>query len=272
MNPAPSGCRTPGDVGVPRPAQDRHVLATRVHDHLDRGVGQHARERGGVGRIVVERVDDLGAHAVGRVGVGHRHLRQAQLRLVAALGHELRVDRYTSVGAALSVGSAGHGGTSIGRWLGMRRRGWLTLLTAGGLGAPGAGGADVAVPARGIGHSAQGRPIRALRIGARARAVSCWWSARSTATSSPGRAVLARLRRARPRAACSSWLVDDVNPDGAAAEHRQNARGVDLNRNFPFALAPAERRFYTGPGPRRPEPETRAAAASSSGCARASTL
>ena len=69
----------------------RHVLAPGVHHHLDVRVGEHARERGEVG-VALERVEHLGAHAALGVRVGHRHLHQAQQRLVAALGHELRVD------------------------------------------------------------------------------------------------------------------------------------------------------------------------------------
>ncbi len=77
-------------------AQDRHVLAAGVHDHLDRGVGQHARERAGV-ELVGDRVQHLGADAVLALVVGHRDLDQAQLRLVAPLGHELGVDRQPAV-------------------------------------------------------------------------------------------------------------------------------------------------------------------------------
>ena len=72
-----------------------------MHHHLHLRVGEHARERRGVGRVVAERVEHLGAHAVGCVGVGHRDLGQAEQRLVAPLGHELRVDRDPPVGGGL---------------------------------------------------------------------------------------------------------------------------------------------------------------------------
>jgi len=74
-----------------------------------------------------------------------------------------------------------------------------------------------------------------------------------------GDAILAVLARLRVRSGVQLWLVAELNPDGAAADTRQNAHGVDLNRNFPFQWQPvSDPTYYSGPRPLS-EPETRAA-------------
>ena len=74
-----------------------------------------------------------------------------------------------------------------------------------------------------------------------------------------GIAIVRALEREHPSA--DLWLVPSLNPDGLARDTRQNAHGVDLNRNFPSLWRPIGHpgsTYYSGPKPFS-EPETRAA-------------
>jgi hypothetical protein len=103
-----------------------------------------------------------------------------------------------------------------------------------------------------LGRSTRGRAVRAFRIGnpkgrPRVLVVGCIHG-----TECAGTAVTVRLiSLARPIAA-DLWVVQNVNPDGLALGVRQNARGVDLNRNFASEWRPIGRRWdpqYSGPRP-----------------------
>jgi murein peptide amidase A len=111
-----------------------------------------------------------------------------------------------------------------------------------------------------VGRSVQGRPIRAYRIGDVNEPVR-FLVVGAIAGDEPGGVDAARdLLARRPARGVVMWVILTVNPDGLAAATRQNARGVDLNRNFPWhwrALGRRGYRFYAGPRPLS-EPESRA--------------
>jgi protein MpaA len=108
-----------------------------------------------------------------------------------------------------------------------------------------------------IGHSVQHRPLRVIRIG-RAQAprkvlvVGCVHG-----TERAGLQITAQLRRATPPHDTQLLVLDTANPDGCAGGTRANARGVDLNRNFPWGWRAQQGVFASGPRPAS-EPETRA--------------
>ena len=74
-----------------------------------------------------------------------------------------------------------------------------------------------------------------------------------------GTRVVRRLRSAPLADGTDLWLVPTMNPDGAVADRRTNAHGVDLNRNFPrfWVAAGAGTTKWSGPSPAS-EPETQA--------------
>ena len=71
------------------------------------------------------------------------------------------------------------------------------------------------------------------------------------------RRILETLRDGRAVRGIDLWVIPTYNPDGLARGTRRNARGVDLNRNFPYKWADLDGSYESGPRPAS-EPETRA--------------
>jgi protein MpaA len=110
-----------------------------------------------------------------------------------------------------------------------------------------------------VGRSVDGRAIAARVLGADSAPRKILLVGCIHGNECAGRAILAALERAPVPAGVQLWLVPSMNPDGEAANTRQNADGVDLNRNFPYQWrrVPGPT-YYSGPRPLS-EPETRAA-------------
>jgi N-acetylmuramoyl-L-alanine amidase len=119
-----------------------------------------------------------------------------------------------------------------------------------------------AAPGEIVGRSAEGLPIRAERIGSPRAQRVVLVVGEIHGTERAGRAVVRRLRALRPPRGTALLLVETANPDGGRARTRWNARGVDLNRNFPLGWRPGGVPFdtyHSGPGPLS-EPESQAVA------------
>jgi protein MpaA len=109
-----------------------------------------------------------------------------------------------------------------------------------------------------IGHSVKGRPIRAWHLGDPASPVKAVVIATMHGNEGKPGQILQDLRDRAPVTGADVWVVPRMNPDGFARHSRRNARGVDLNRNFPWRWRPGARGTYY-PGPKAAsEPETRA--------------
>ena len=111
-----------------------------------------------------------------------------------------------------------------------------------------------------LGHSVLGRPVVAFRLGdptseTKILVVGCIHGNECAGTE------IARALIAAPPDDADLWVIRNLNPDGFHAGTRQNGRGVDLNRNFPFRWRPNGQPWDTEyPGPRPlSEPESRIA-------------
>lgn len=160
----------------------------------------------------------------------------------------------------------------------MRRLGTLlaTGLTAGLIATlftpPASGAAPVPAAARAaapdrpaviekrvIGKSVRGRPIVAWHLGEPdAPDVATVVLISTMHGDEPAtRRILETLRDGAPVHELDLWVVPTYNPDGLARGTRKNARGIDLNRNYPYAWADLDGSYESGPKPAS-EPETRA--------------
>jgi len=97
-----------------------------------------------------------------------------------------------------------------------------------------------------IGHSVQGRPITAWRLGEPGKPKVLLVSAMHGNEAAP-RQILTSLRDGRPILGVDLWVLPTYNPDGVAAHTRKNAHGVDLNRNFPYHWADLDGSYESGP-------------------------
>jgi hypothetical protein len=82
-----------------------------------------------------------------------------------------------------------------------------------------------------LGESTNGLPIRAFALGTGPPRILVFGCVHGDECA--GSVVATRLVHAKASSRGSIWVVQDLNPDGHAADTRTNARGVDLNRNFP---------------------------------------
>ena len=149
----------------------------------------------------------------------------------------------------------------------MRLSGLLvTLALAATLGLP-APGSSMPAPTRRddggaligrevIGKSVQGRPIVAWHLGRPGKPKALLIATMHGNEPAP-RLIMYALKNGPKIHELDLWIIPTYNPDGYAAHTRQNAHGVDLNRNFPYHWVDLDGPYESGPRPSS-EPETQA--------------
>lgn len=107
-----------------------------------------------------------------------------------------------------------------------------------------------------IGRSVRGRDLVAWHLGQPGKPKVLLISTMHGNEAAPRR-ILESLRDGPRIRGIDLWVVPTYNPDGLVRGSRKNARGVDLNRNFPYHWVDLDGNYESG---RRPgsEPETQA--------------
>ncbi len=108
-----------------------------------------------------------------------------------------------------------------------------------------------------FGTSVKGRALRAYRIGDPASEQKVVIISTMHGDEQGTLRILKTLINGRVVTGADIWLVPYLNRDGLARGTRKNARGVDLNRNFPVSWQRQTGKYNSGPRPAS-EPETRA--------------
>ena len=102
-----------------------------------------------------------------------------------------------------------------------------------------------------LGRSEHGRPVVAWEVGDPSRSRKALVVGCIHGNEPAGIAIADALALVPAPGKTDLWIVPDLNPDGVAAGTRQNADGVDLNRNFPWQWRPIGHpgtTFYPGTG------------------------
>jgi protein MpaA len=137
----------------------------------------------------------------------------------------------------------------------------LALATAGLTLAASPAGAATRTPVLGrkiIGYSVQHRPIIAYHLGNPAVKKTSLLIGQMHGDEHAGITVANSIIDGKVSIeGINLWVIPTMNPDGNAANTRQNAHKVDLNRNWPYRWRHLTGQYYSGTKPLS-EPESRA--------------
>ncbi|MCX6397877.1 MAG: DUF2817 domain-containing protein [Propionibacteriales bacterium] len=139
-----------------------------------------------------------------------------------------------------------------------------TLLAAAAVVAPARAADPVPEPpaptvsqVRVFGTSVKGRALRAYRVGDPAATRKVVLLSTMHGDEAGKARILLDLMRGPSISGADIWIIPYLNRDGFARGTRKNARGVDLNRNFPTDWKRQTGKYYSGRAAAS-EPETRA--------------